>query len=91
MQIVVIFIISLVVIGLVSWFFTMYNGLIHVKENIKKSKRYGSIHFTYNGILTKEQAFKVQQDYGRHPHGYGFYSHKVENGVTTWNCQNSCD
>ena len=37
MQIVVIFIISLVIIGLVSWFFTIYNGLIHVKENIKKS------------------------------------------------------
>ena len=37
MQIVVIFIVSLVIIGLVSWFFTIYNGLIHVKENIKKS------------------------------------------------------
>ena len=37
MQIVVIFIISLLIIGLVSWFFTIYNGLIHVKENIKKS------------------------------------------------------
>ena len=37
MQIVVIFIISLVIIGLISWFFTIYNGLIHVKENIKKS------------------------------------------------------
>ena len=37
MQIVVIFIISLVIIGLFSWFFTIYNGLIHVKENIKKS------------------------------------------------------
>ena len=38
MQIVVIFIISLVIIGLVSWFFTIYNGLIHVKENIKKQQ-----------------------------------------------------
>ena len=37
MQIVIFFIIVLVVIGLVSWFFTVYNGLIHVKENIKKS------------------------------------------------------
>ena len=37
MQIVVIFIISLLIIGLISWFFTIYNGLIHVKENIKKS------------------------------------------------------
>ena len=37
MQIVVIFIICLAIIGLVSWFFTIYNGLIYVKENIKKS------------------------------------------------------
>tara|TARA_B100000003_G_scaffold88137_1_gene79105 strand:- start:184 stop:774 length:591 start_codon:yes stop_codon:yes gene_type:complete len=37
MQIVVIFIVSLVIIGLVSWFFTIYNGLIHVRENIKKA------------------------------------------------------
>ena len=37
MQIVAIFIVFLVIIGLVSWFFTIYNGLIHVKENIKKS------------------------------------------------------
>ena len=37
MHIVFIFIISLAIIGLVSWFFTIYNGLIHVKENIKKS------------------------------------------------------
>mgnify|MGYP001163621736 FL=1 len=58
---------------------------------VKESQRYGSYYFTYNGTLTKEQALKVQQDYGRHPHGYGFYSHKVENGVTTWNCQNCCD
>ncbi len=37
MQVVIIFVIVLIVIGLVSWFFTVYNGLIHVKENIKKS------------------------------------------------------
>tara|TARA_B100001250_G_scaffold14647_1_gene12810 strand:- start:806 stop:1393 length:588 start_codon:yes stop_codon:yes gene_type:complete len=37
LQVVIIFIIVLIVIGLVSWFFTVYNGLIHVKENIKKS------------------------------------------------------
>ena len=37
MQVVIIFVIILIVIGLVSWFFTVYNGLIHVKENIKKS------------------------------------------------------
>ena len=37
MQVVIIFVIVLIVIGLISWFFTVYNGLIHVKENIKKS------------------------------------------------------
>jgi len=37
MSIVIIFIIILLIIGAVSWFFTIYNGLIHVKENIKKS------------------------------------------------------
>ncbi len=37
MQIVFIFVIVLIGIGLVFWFFTVYNGLIHVKENIKKS------------------------------------------------------
>ena len=37
MQIVTIFVIVLLIIGSVSWLFTIYNGLIHVKENIKKS------------------------------------------------------
>ena len=37
MNIVVIFVIVLIIIGFISWFFTVYNGLIHVKENIKKS------------------------------------------------------
>jgi len=37
MNIVVIFVIVLIIIGLISWFFTVYNGLIQVKENIKKS------------------------------------------------------
>lgn len=37
MQIVTIFVVVLLFIGMVSWFFTVYNGLIHVKENIKKS------------------------------------------------------
>ena len=37
MQIVTIFVVVLLFIGIVSWFFTVYNGLIHVKENIKKS------------------------------------------------------
>ena len=37
MNIVVIFVIVLIIIGFISWFFTVYNGLIQVKENIKKS------------------------------------------------------
>ena len=37
MNIVVIFVIVLIIIGLISWFFTGNNGLIQVKENIKKS------------------------------------------------------
>ena len=37
MNIVFIFVIVLIIIGIISWFFTVYNGLIQVKENIKKS------------------------------------------------------
>ena len=37
MNIVFIFVIVLIIIGFISWFFTVYNGLIQVKENIKKS------------------------------------------------------
>ena len=37
MNILVIFVIALIIIGFISWFFTVYNGLIQVKENIKKS------------------------------------------------------
>ena len=37
MSIVFSFIILLGIIGLVSWFFTVYNGMVQVRENIKKS------------------------------------------------------
>ena len=37
MNIVFGFVILLGIIGLVSWFFTVYNGLVQVRENIKKS------------------------------------------------------
>lgn len=60
-------------------------------EVSKDSQRYGSVHFSYNGELTEDQAVKVQQESGYHPHGYGFYSLSVDGGVTTWNCSNSCD
>ena len=36
MSYVVIFVIVLILFSLISWFLTVYNGLIHVKENIKK-------------------------------------------------------
>ena len=37
MSYVIIFVLVLVLLSLVSWFLTVYNGLIQVKENIKKS------------------------------------------------------
>ena len=37
MNILIIFVVALIIIGFISWFFTVYNGLIQVKENIKKS------------------------------------------------------
>ena len=65
----------------------MINNLSVINNN----SRYWSYYFTFKGVLTEQEAMKIQQEYGRHPHGYGFYSHKIEKGVTTWNCQNSCD
>ena len=50
-----------------------------------------SIYFEFNGILTEDEAFELQKEYGKHPHGYGFYGYTVEDGVTTWNCSRSCD
>ena len=37
MSYVVIFVLVLILFSLISWFLTVYNGLIQVKENIKKS------------------------------------------------------
>ena len=37
MSYVVIFVSVLILFSLISWFLTVYNGLIQVKENIKKS------------------------------------------------------
>ena len=50
-----------------------------------------SMYFTFNGVLTEDEAMELQEEYGYHPSGYGFYSYTVENDVTTWNCQRSCD
>lgn len=48
-------------------------------------------HFTYDGILSEDEAAKVQMDIDYHPAGYGFYSYAVKDGKTTWQCSTSCD
>jgi hypothetical protein len=53
--------------------------------------KHGSVFFSYTGVLDVKQAFELQRAYGNHPHGYGLYNFKVDNGVTTWSCSNSCD
>ncbi len=57
-----------------------------------------SIEFTYHGVITEGEAMNLQEDYGYHPAGYGFYNFRVVTldpneveGVTTWECQRSCD
>ena len=50
-----------------------------------------SIHFTYHGVVSEGEAMNLQEEYGYHPAGYGFYGYTVTDGVTTWNCQRSCD
>ena len=57
-----------------------------------------SIEFTYHGVITEGEAMNLQEDYGYHPAGYGFYGFRVVTldpneveGVTTWECQRSCD
>ena len=57
----------------------------------KEGKAYGDIYFKYAGELTEDEAIQMQHDQGYHSGGYGFYSYKVEDGVTTWNCANCCD
>ena len=36
-----------------------------------------SIQFTYHGVITEGEAMNLQEDYGYHPAGYGFYSFRV--------------
>ena len=50
-----------------------------------------SLYFSYDGVLTENEAMELQVEYGYHFMGYGFYGYKVENNITTWNCQRSCD
>ena len=49
------------------------------------------MYFSFDGELTESEAMNIQGQYGYHPMGYGFYGYKVENDVTTWHCQRSCD
>ena len=57
-----------------------------------------SIHFTYHGVISEGEAMNLQEEYGYHPAGYGFYNFRVVtldpneiDGVTSWECQRSCD
>ena len=57
-----------------------------------------SIHFTYHGVVSEGEAMNLQEDYGYHPAGYGFYGYTVVeistlsgDSITTWECQRSCD
>ena len=57
-----------------------------------------SMYFTFNGVLTEGEAMNLQEEYGYHPAGYGFYGFRVVTldpneieGVTSWECQRSCD
>jgi hypothetical protein len=49
------------------------------------------VKWFYGGILTEEEALKMQEDNQYNPCGYGFYSYKVVDGITTWECGRSCD
>ena len=51
----------------------------------------GSVWFEYVGVITVEEAMEFQRKSGFHPSGYGFYGFKHVNGISKWNCQNSCD
>ena len=52
---------------------------------------YGSLYFTYEGILTKEEAAEMQRERGYHPAGYGFYAHQHRDEKTSWCCSASCE
>ena len=65
----------------------MMNNLI-----IKKEYRFpGSIWFKYVGEITEGEAMEFQKESGFHPHGYGFFGFICNNGISKWNCSNSCD
>ena len=58
----------------------------------------GTVEFSFDGILTEDEAMNLQEEYGYHPAGYGFSNFNVTqistlegDVVTTWECQRSCD
>ena len=63
-----------------------------IELTIKKEyKPFGSIYFEFVGEITEEEAMEFQQQRGFHPSGYGFYGFTYKNGISKWNCSNSCD
>ena len=53
--------------------------------------QYGYLQFEYRGVLTKEEAAKIQRDRGYHPAGYDFFGYHQQDGLTQWRCSTSCD
>ena len=51
----------------------------------------GSIWFKYVGEISEDEAMEFQEGAGFHPHGYGFFGFKCKDGISRWNCLNSCD
>lgn len=47
--------------------------------------------WTYNGVLTELEAQAKQDEAGFNMCGYGFSRHTVKDGITTWQCLDSCD
>ena len=60
-------------------------------KNLTINLTVSNAYYTYDGVLTEGEAMNLQDDYGYHPAGYGFYGYTIEDGVTTWECQRSCD
>ena len=60
--------------------------------NIRREHKFpGSIYFSYVGEITEGEAMEFQQESGFHPHGYGFFGFTCKDGISKWNCSNSCD
>ena len=60
--------------------------LIFLKQHPFKFKK----NYFFKNVL-KHHVQGYNDEYGKHPFGYGFYSFEVVDGVSTWNCSNNCD